>query len=96
MALTIEDLAAPEIGAWKDDAACNGIDPDLFFSSDDKAQRRALELCKACPVREECLRWAVEHREMYGIWGGMEESDRRSLIRERRRQREADRTAEAA
>ena len=71
---------------WQEDAACRGADIDIFFSLDEDDQRQALELCQACPVREQCLRDAIEHREMYGIWGGMQESDRRSIIRERRRQ----------
>lgn len=71
---------------WHEDAACQGVDVDIFFSLDEDDQRQALELCRSCPVQQDCLRYALEHNELYGIWGGMKESDRRSMIRERRRQ----------
>lgn len=73
--------------SWQDEAACQGADIDLFFSLDDHDQRQALEYCKGCPVQQECLRDAISHGEMYGIWGGMTESERRSIIRDHRRQR---------
>lgn len=81
--------------SWSEEAACQDIDSDLFFSSDDGEQKQALELCRACPVQRECLRYAIDQREMYGIWGGMTESERRSIIRDRRRQRR-ERNPEAA
>ena len=71
---------------WQEDAACRDADISMFFSLDDDDQRAAQELCKSCPVQQDCLRFAIENREMYGIWGGMLEGDRRSLIRERRRE----------
>lgn len=81
--------------SWHDDANCRGVDIDIFFSLDDLDQKNALELCKACPVRRECLQDALEQHEMYGIWGGTTESDRRSMIRDHRRQ-ERERRADAA
>jgi WhiB family transcriptional regulator, redox-sensing transcriptional regulator len=77
-------------GGWQERAACRGADVELFFSVDEEEQKQALELCTRCDVRAECLESAVANREMYGIWGGMLESDRRSLIRDlRRRERDA-------
>lgn len=76
-------------GGWQERAACRDADIDLFFSLDEDDQRRALEFCQGCPVRRECLEHAVQEREMYGIWGGMQESERRAIIRDlRRRERE--------
>lgn len=75
--------------SWTEDANCKGADVDLFFSNDDTEQRRALEMCKGCPVQEPCLRFALSEGEMYGIWGGVSESDRRSMIRDRRREQRA-------
>lgn len=75
--------------AWADHAACRGADIELFFSLEEEDQQRALEHCRVCPVQEQCLRYAIENREMYGIWGGMTESERRAIIRDmRRRERE--------
>ena len=34
---------------------------------------------KICPLREECLRWALINHEQYGVWGGMLPHDRRHL-----------------
>lgn len=71
-------------------AACRGADVELFFSVEEEDQRRALEYCARCEVRQQCLETAIANREIYGIWGGMLESDRRTLIRDiRRRERQA-------
>lgn len=90
---TIAALQSLDIGAnnsWDEQAACRGADVEMFFSVEEADQQRALELCARCEVRQECLESAIERREMYGIWGGMTESDRRTLIRDiRRREREA-------
>lgn len=88
LALQALDTGADD--SWEDRSACRGADVELFFSVEEEDQQRALELCARCEVRQECLESAIERREMYGIWGGMLESDRRTLIRDiRRREREA-------
>lgn len=93
MALTTADLQGTESASWRAQARCAGVDVELFFTADDDARTRALELCQSCPVRDDCYRAAVERGEMHGIWGGTEASERRSRIRERRRR---EREAEAA
>jgi len=47
-------------------------------------ERKAKSICAACPVRIECLEYAVRIREPHGIWGGLNEIERRVLIREQR------------
>ncbi|MDQ4129699.1 MAG: WhiB family transcriptional regulator [Actinomycetota bacterium] len=70
-------------------AACRGADVELFFSVDEEDQQRALEYCACCEVWRQCLEFAIANREVYGIWGGLRESERRALIRDfRRRERE--------
>ncbi len=82
---------------WEERSACRGADVEVFFSVDEEDQREALEYCARCEVRQECLEYALTHREMYGIWGGMPESERRSLIRDlRRRERERRKRADSA
>ena len=66
---------------WVGRAACRGADPALFFPGPDDDPSEALELCGRCPVRQDCLEYALEARERYGIWGGMTERERRRLIR---------------
>lgn len=73
------DPAPPD--AWQDQAACHGLNPDLFFpvSEDDAAP--ALAYCAGCPQRVECLAWAIRNGERYGIWGGLTEQQRRRIAR---------------
>ena len=48
-------------------------------------EQRAKSICAICPVRVECLEYAIRIRESHGIWGGLNELDRRLLIRDRER-----------
>jgi len=78
---------------WQWRAACRGQDAALFFtpgnleSKEERLvrERRAKAICAVCPVRVECLEYAVRIREPHGIWGGLNELERRILIRERER-----------
>lgn len=72
---------------WKDEAACKGLDLNLFFG-DDPGTRPALrrstlrttgQICHSCPVERECLSSALEHDER-GIWGGTSRRQRRDYI----------------
>ena len=75
---------------WRSLAACLSADPDLFFpiSSTGPAERqiaRAKVICSGCPVRRECLEFAVTHDQTHGIWGGTTPQDRQRDRRRRRR-----------
>jgi WhiB family redox-sensing transcriptional regulator len=83
--------------SWQKDSACalkenEGI-RDFFFSSEPSEKYQAKNLCFSCPVRRDCLKWALEHRQIWGIWGGKDEGEiRRTLSvswngQESRRQR---------
>jgi WhiB family redox-sensing transcriptional regulator len=63
--------------SWTEQAACRGLDPELFFPHG--ASQEARRVCARCPVRVDCLDYAVAHRERYGIWGGRSERERRRL-----------------
>jgi WhiB family redox-sensing transcriptional regulator len=85
-------LTRPNWG-WQDRAACRGEEVVLFFGPDgerqperDVRERRAKQLCESCPVRTECLGYAVTRPEKYGTWGGLNE-DERSAERRRRMRR---------
>ena len=76
--------------SWQDRAACAGTTMLLFFGRDGEtqAEREAREsearaVCASCPVRSECLAYALRHSVRYGIWGGLNEPER-SLERRRR------------
>ncbi len=68
--------------AWAERGACREVDPDSLFVPG-AAQHRAKRVCASCPVRVDCLAEALDNRMEFGIWGGMTERERRSLLRRR-------------
>jgi WhiB family redox-sensing transcriptional regulator len=66
---------------WRDDALCAETDPEAFFPEKGGSTRSAKRVCRACEVRAECLEYALEHDERFGIWGGFSERERRHLKR---------------
>jgi len=70
---------------WRSKAACQGLDPDIFYPLDDEDGDEAKAVCDVCPVREACLEHALGYREKEGVWGGATERERRRIIRQRRR-----------
>lgn len=71
---------------WIADAACRDADPALFFThvEDGKAICNGTLDTEPCPVREQCLEYAMAANEHFGVWGGLDEEERRSLKRELR------------
>ena len=67
--------------AWQDQALCAETDPEAFFPEKGGSTRAAKRVCRACEVRAECLEYALEHDERFGIFGGMSERERRQLKR---------------
>lgn len=74
--LSGEDL--PE-DSWQREALCSQTDPEAFFPERGSSARDAKSVCATCPVREECLEYALANDERFGIWGGLSESERRRL-----------------
>ena len=68
---------------WMADANCAGVDPELFFPQRGESTVEAKAVCRACPVRAQCLDYALSINERNGIWGGTSERQRRT-IREQR------------
>ena len=77
--------------SWQDDAACRGADTTLFFAPnyfEKRAEKlgresRAKLICSGCSVREPCLDYALSTRDPHGIWGGLNELERRRLLHTR-------------
>ncbi|MGW2425209.1 WhiB family transcriptional regulator [Streptomyces sp. NPDC001709] len=67
---------------WRGEGACRVTDPDALFETG-SAQNRAKTVCTGCPVRLECLAYALDNREWFGVWGGMTQRERRALLRSR-------------
>ena len=66
-----------------DHAACKGLDPRLFFPERGESTAEAKAVCAACPVRADCLDWAIATTQKWGIWGGTSERERHRLRRGR-------------
>ena len=81
---------------WWGYAACRGQDATYFFAPsyfEKRAEKTAREavakaICSRCSVREECLGYALRRREPHGVWGGLNEMERRALLRQRDREPE--------
>ena len=71
--------------AWRQQAACRGIDPEVFYPDGEERARGAKAICVSCPVRQPCLEWALATPERQGVWGGCDERDRRRILRQTRR-----------
>jgi WhiB family transcriptional regulator, redox-sensing transcriptional regulator len=72
----------PEELAWQERALCAQTDPEAFFPEKGGSTREAKRVCRSCEVRAECLEYALENDERFGIWGGLSERERRRLKRE--------------
>lgn len=64
---------------WQGQARCLEVDPEIFFPERGGSSKAARAVCNDCPVRIECLRYALKNREQFGIWGGTSERERRKL-----------------
>lgn len=70
--------------SWKALGACRGLSTELFFPENDKDAGPAKAVCATCPVRPECLDFAIKNRQGNGVWGGTSEQERRDIARRRR------------
>jgi WhiB family redox-sensing transcriptional regulator len=73
---------------WQYDGACNGVDPEAFFlepstrgKSKREKEQKAIAICKTCPVKQVCLEHALSIPEYFGVWGGMTEDQRQTIIK---------------
>lgn len=66
-----------------DYASCREIEGDLWFAEGTNflATKLAKKVCAACPVKDQCLQYALENRIEHGTWGGLTIQERRSLLR---------------
>lgn len=64
---------------WLDDALCRQVDSEAFFPEKGASTRPAKRVCRKCRVRVECLDYALETGQRFGVWGGLSERERRAL-----------------
>jgi WhiB family redox-sensing transcriptional regulator len=70
--------------SWMLQARCREASSGEFFPSDGVGVERARRVCADCPVKAECLEYALTYRIDHGVWGGCSERERRRLLRRRR------------
>lgn len=76
----MNDDPIPEGWTWRQFALCAQVDiGEMWFPEKGGSTRDAKKVCAACPVRAECLDYALKNGERYGIWGGLSERERRRL-----------------
>lgn len=73
------------MGDWVTQARCAsrepGVDPkDFQVPLRGGSQNKAKNVCAGCPVQLECLTWALEHSEIWGVWGGLDEAELRRTL----------------
>lgn len=88
--LVLADLVTAHLGQWSRRAGCAGHNPDLFFPPAASPGAEAKEICQRCPVTRECLDYSMRTDVKHGIWGGLNENERRSLRRKQARLRAAE------
>jgi WhiB family redox-sensing transcriptional regulator len=75
---------APTDESWRRAALCAETDPEAFFPEKGGSTREAKRVCAGCPVRMQCLEYALGNDERFGIWGGLSERERRRIRLQRR------------
>lgn len=67
---------------WMSSAVCTSTDPEAFFPMEGSSPKAAKKVCRGCPVKTECLEYALATDVHWGIWGGTSERDRRVIRRQ--------------
>jgi WhiB family transcriptional regulator, redox-sensing transcriptional regulator len=68
---------------WQAKARCSEVDPEIFFPERGGSSKAARAVCSKCEVRMQCLEYALNNKEQFGIWGGTSERERRKLRKDR-------------
>jgi len=79
---------------WRELGSCRKLDTSMFFPIGQTGEAevriaRAKKVCATCPVRQECLEFAITTNQEYGVWGGHSEEERRVVRRQWRARRRA-------
>ena len=80
MAPALEALAEDQ--NWRAFAKCANTDPELWFAVGAVEHKTAKRMCRSCPVRRDCLNYAMDSPVDHGIWGGLTERERRRIRRQ--------------
>jgi WhiB family transcriptional regulator, redox-sensing transcriptional regulator len=74
--------------SWQVKAECRGPQADLFFppphfekkDAREARERQAKSICATCSVSKECLEYSIQIREPHGVWGGLNEAERKQIM----------------
>lgn len=73
-----------EVQRWQDKSLCSKKENrkmiDWFFSDDTEEKYAAKNLCFSCPVRKDCVKYALETKKIWGVWGGKDENELRRTL----------------
>lgn len=77
-------MAAVTGSDWRSHAACRQENPELFYpvGTTGPAVEQTLQakaVCARCPVWKQCLAWALDTDQQFGVWGGSTEEERKAL-----------------
>lgn len=68
---------------WMEFALCREVGGDLWHPDEGEGQtymtNRAKEVCNRCPVKPECLDYAMRNGELLGVWGGTTPAERKRM-----------------
>jgi hypothetical protein len=71
---------------WQEKSLCAKMEieelatNDIFFSEEPEDIIKAKNMCFACPVRKDCIKWALEDSRIWGVWGGHDEQEIRRTL----------------
>lgn len=91
--------------SWQDRGLCrsDGVDTEVFFNDEmlrglqkQARESAAKKICTACPVKTECLEHALAVPENYGVWGGLTQDERVSIVKFKKSIDRADISGETA
>lgn len=72
-------VATKKEQTWQELALCAETDPEAFFPEKGGSTKDAKRTCLACDVKDQCLKYALDNDERFGIWGGLSERERRKM-----------------
>lgn len=78
-ALLVQLFGTADIPDWRLSALCAQADPEAFFPAWGESTHTAKRICRRCEVRADCLKDALEHKDAFGVFGGLSPRERRDL-----------------
>ncbi|MFD6356682.1 WhiB family transcriptional regulator [Nocardia tengchongensis] len=67
--------------SWRDFGLCAQTAPDAFYPDKGESTEPAKQICQRCAVTRECLNYALDNEEQFGVWGGTSPRERRMMRR---------------